>query len=300
MKRITITLLIGIFFLTACRGTAPLSPTVPVTVSDIFTSTPSPTATATQTPLPFSIPTSSITPLPTIPTFTPTFDARTIVTVTPATKAECPKEDPSVIAKFATPNNDGSYEIYSPSDILDYLNTGGTPAQLRDSGLAEIVDLTGDGVNEVVYRGFLGGSYDILGCKDGKYQDFLDFSGDSGVGQDVVDLNKNGVPEIILCDVVHYGFVDISIFEWDGNKFRSLINMGKYSATDDTVIDWVHATWMSDTHYKLIDTNGDGLKEFMVVYDVNQLCGGFGDFCDGTPARAQTTILAWNGQNYVM
>ncbi|MCG2788039.1 MAG: hypothetical protein L6461_23370 [Anaerolineae bacterium] len=35
--------------------------------------------------------TPTITPLPTIPTFTPTFDVRTIVTATLAPKAECPK-----------------------------------------------------------------------------------------------------------------------------------------------------------------------------------------------------------------
>ncbi|HLO15707.1 MAG TPA: hypothetical protein VK206_12805 [Anaerolineales bacterium] len=297
MKQILISLLGGILFLPACAHSTTATPVI---VTQAATATSSPIPTNTNTSIPTATLTASITPLPTIPTFTPTFDARTIVTVTPAPKAECPKENPAVVAKFATPNSDGSYEIYSASDILEYLNTGGTPAQLRDSGSAEIVDLTGDDVNEVVYRGFLGWSYDILGCKNGKYQDFLDFAGDSGIGRDVVDLNKNGVPEIILYDVVHYGFVDISIFEWDGNKFRSLINMGKYSATDDAVIDWVSATWMSDTHYKLIDTNGHGLKEIMVVYDVNQLCGGFGDFCDGTPRRALTTILGWNGQNYVM
>jgi hypothetical protein len=285
--------ILSIFFISACAPSVTNAPSA-ATQNATATLSPIPTATATQILFPSATPTASITPLPTIPTFTPTFDVSTIVTVTPAPKAQCPKEDPSVIAKFATPNSDGSYEIYSPSDILDYLNTGGTPARLRDSGSAEIVDLTGDGVNEVVYRGFLGGSYDILGCKDGKYQDFLDFSGDSGVGRDVVNLNKNGVPEIILYDVVHYGYADVSIFEWDGNKFQSLINMRKYSSTEDTVIDWVSTT---DHNLKLIDTDGDGLKEIMVVYD--RLCGGFGDICDGTPRRALTTILAWNGQNYV-
>ena len=108
-------------------------------------------------------------------------------------------------------------------------------------------------------------------------------------------MNKNGIAEIILYVIVHYGYIDISIFEWDGNKFRSLINMGKYSSTDDTVIDWVSAT----SPLKTMDTNGDGLKEIVAVYDTNQLCGGFGDFCDGTPARAETTILGWNGKNYV-
>ena len=130
---------------------------------------------------------------------------------------------------------------------------------------------------------------------------FLDFGGDSGVElADVVDINKNGIPEIIIYNIIHYGYFDISIFEWDGNKFQSLINMGNYSSTDDTVIDWISTTWISDTHYKLIDPNHDGVKEVFIEYDVNQLCGGFGDICDGTPARAQSTILGWNGQNYVV
>ena len=53
--------------------------------------TPSPLPTTTPTIQPVATLTASITPLPTIPTFTPTFDARTIVTVTPASPAECPK-----------------------------------------------------------------------------------------------------------------------------------------------------------------------------------------------------------------
>jgi hypothetical protein len=297
LKQILLSLLSGILFLTACGQTSLVTQTAPVPFVDKTTSTPSPIPTNTSTSVPTETPTATITPLPTIPTFTPTFDASTILPVTPAPKAECPRENPSVVAKFATPNIYGSYENFSTAEILDYLNSGGTPAQLRDSGVADIVDLTGDGVNEVGYKGFIGGSYAILGCKDGKYQDFLDFSGDVGVNlASVVDLNKNGIPEIILYDVVHYGFDDVSVFEWDGNKFRSLINMGKYSSTDDTVIDWVSAT----SPHKITDTNRDGLWEIVVVYDVNQLCGGFGDFCDGTPAREQTTTLGWNGQNYVV
>jgi hypothetical protein len=298
LKQILISLLGGILFLAAC---VPSVTSTPVVATQAATGTPSPIPTNTNTLIPTATPTASITPLPTIPTFTPTFDPRTMVTVTPAPKAEYPKEDPSIVAKFATPNSDGSYGIYRASDILDYLNSGGTVTQLRDSGLGEVIDLNGDGVNEVAYRGIFRIAYIILGCKNGKYQDFLDFAGDSGAGlAGTFDLNKNGIPEIILYNIVHYGFDDISVFEWDGNTFRSLIDMGKYSSTDDTVVDWVSATWISNAHYRLIDTSGDGLKEIVVVYDVNQLCGGFGDLCDGTPARAQTTILGWNGQNYVV
>ena len=219
--------------------------------------------------------------------------------MTPAPKAECPKENSYVVAKFATPNSDGSYEIHRASEILDYLNSGGKLDGLQDSGLKKIVDITRDGMNEVVYTNFI--SLAILSCKDGHYQDLSNFSGDEGVELlNVGDLNRNGIPEIVLYEIVHYGYINISIFEWDGNKLQSLINMGKYSSTDDSVIDFVSATWTSDNYYKLIGTNRDGLKEIVTVFDDNQLCGGFGDFCDGTPRRAQTTILAWNGQNFVV
>jgi len=107
-------------------------------------------------------------------------------------------------------------------------------------------------------------------------------------------LNKNGIPEIIFYNMVHYGYVDVYVFEWDGNKFQSLINAGTNTFND--IEDWVSAT----SPHKMTDTNGDGFKEIVIVFDVNQLCGGFGDFCDGTPARVQTTILGWNGQNYVV
>jgi hypothetical protein len=292
-----------LFLITACSQPpakeTPAATSIFVTAVDAGTLIRTPAYAAT--PIPTETPTASITPLPTIPTFTPTFDVARIVTVTPPPKAECPKENPSVVAKFTTPNSDGSYEHYRASDIVDYLNSGGTSAQLKDSGIAETIDLTNDGVNEVVYEGLFKVGISILGCKDGNFQDLLDFGGDSGVDlADVVDLNKNGIPEIILYNIIHYGYFDISVYEWDGNKFQSLINMGKYSSTDDTGIDWISATWISDTLYKLTDTNRDGVKEIFIEYDVSRLCGGFGDFCDGTPARSQTTILGWNGQNYVV
>jgi tetratricopeptide (TPR) repeat protein len=196
------------------------------------------------------------------------------------------------VAKFATPNSDGPHGYIAP-EVVDYLNSGGKAAQLRDLDLAEIVDLNGDGVNEVVYRGIIKSAYIILGCKDGKYQEFLSFAGDFGAELgDVLDLNKNGNPDVILYDLVHYGYIAISIFEWNGIRFQSLIDTRDERFPDD-VIDWVNSTEFP----KYVDTNGDGLKEIVLVF--YRPCGGFGDFCDGTPRRQETTILAWNGQNYV-
>jgi hypothetical protein len=286
VKRFITVLILFVWLVSACSANRATS------VSNPSTATPPLIPISTQTSVPSSTPTASITPLPTIPTVTPTFDVSTILTVTPAPKAECPKEDSSVIAKFATPNSNGSRGYIAP-EVLDYLNSGGTGAQLRDLDLAEIVDLNSDGVNEVAYGGITGVAYIIFGCKDGQYQDFLDFAGDSGAGLvEVIDLNQNGIPEVVLYNLVHYGYVDISIFEWDGNKYNSLIQIPSNYPTE--FIDWVSAT----EYPKFIDVDTDGLKEIVLVYD--RLCGGFGDFCDGTPRRQETTVLAWNGQNYVV
>ena len=234
MKELVIGLISFVWFLNACAPATQARP--PSVISN--SATPSSIPTATQTSLPTETPTPSITPLPTIPTFTPTFDVSTIITVTPAPKAECPKEDPSVVAKFATPDNYGTYEIYTPSEILDYLNSGGVLDQLQDSGLGKIADITGDGLNEVVYKSLV--SYAFFGCKDGKYQDLFHFAGDFDVSlEGTIDLNKNGIPELILYNIVHYGYFDISVFEWDGNKFQSLINIERDSSIDPT-IDWVN------------------------------------------------------------
>src|SRR5215210_2688407 len=121
MKKLMSGLISFVWFLSTCAP-ATQATSLPVISNS---ATPSPIPTNTSTSFPTQTPTASITPLPTIPTFTPTFDVSTIITVTPAAKAECPKEDSSVVAKFATPNSDGSYEHYRASDILDYLNSGG-------------------------------------------------------------------------------------------------------------------------------------------------------------------------------
>jgi hypothetical protein len=112
------------------------------------------------------------------------------------------------------------------------------------------------------------------------------------------DLNNNGIPEIILYGINHYGFANMFIFEWDGNEFRSLINMGTDTSTG-IVIDAVSAT----SPHKITDTNRDGLKEIVILYDVHETESwpfGIGMYvASQRPLRNQTTTLSWNGQNYV-
>jgi hypothetical protein len=88
------------------------------------------TPTDTATSIPTETPTASITPLPTIATFTPTFDVVRVVTVTPPPKAECPKETSGSAKEFATPDSNGFYEMASAQDVLTYLNSEGTLCSL--------------------------------------------------------------------------------------------------------------------------------------------------------------------------
>jgi len=293
--------LITIILLASC---SPAGTATPVATTQNGTATPSPILTNTSTSIPTETPTASITPLPIIPTFTPTFDASTILTVTPAPKAECPKENPEIVAFFATPGVSGHYTMYSAGDILTYLNAGGALAQLRadhlgsqsDSISGKVVDLTGDGLSEVVFDGLW--RYDILGCKDGKYEALfgLEPNGVFSIDlEEVLDLNENGIPELIFYSFDHYGSAEVYIVEWAGSKFRSLIDAGTDASTG-TVIDAVSTT----DHYKLMDTNGDGLKEIVLEDNLHLL-----DNVSGLtlwlliPFRKETISLSWNGKNFV-
>jgi hypothetical protein len=305
LKQILIALLSGILILTACGQT----PTEDIPTALISTET-NTVQRATSAPLPTRTlreranePTSTPrppTPLPTIPTFTPTFDASTIVTVTPALRAECPKENPEIAPDFPKCYPEGSCVVVISDEVLGYLNSGGTldkvtPVASR-SGIEKIIDITGDGVQELIMQSYV--TYHVIGCKQEKYEILLQtdpyvFSSELA---DVVDLNENRIPELIFYSFSRYGFAEVYIIEWDGNKYRSMIDIGIDTFTGK-VIDVVPAT----EYHELIDMNGDGLKEIVIVYNVNELCYGLGglDFCDGTPAREQITTLGWNGKNYV-
>src|SRR5687768_6940319 len=89
------------------------------------TGTPAPPL-PTETPAP-----PTLTPLSTIPVLTPTFDVRTIVTATPASKAECPKENTEIVPGFPYCDARGcSGEPYKDA-ILSYLNSGGVLDKLE-------------------------------------------------------------------------------------------------------------------------------------------------------------------------
>ncbi len=307
MKK-TFSLLFFVLFLSACSAgtaspqqtetsTARATPSATMMLARSIT----PTPTASQTPAP-----PTITPLPTIPTFTPTFDVRRIVTVTPAPKTDCRLMTASKsVLDFGSCDAKGNCGLPpSHDDVLNYLNAGGSLNTLAQqlhgerTDYGKVIDLTGDGMPEVVYIDFEIGKLFIYQCADKQYVNVFEFKGTQGnLRLDAVDdLNKNGMPELILSNYERRGFHSIQIFEWDGSQFRSLMENKITTYTGETVIyDWVGGT---DFQYTIMDTNGDGLKEINAVDE--PLHGDPGMFASELPLRSETVTIGWNGEHFVV
>jgi len=295
MKNLLISLFLVVFFLSACRQATPISQSsgtsqntlTPILASEISTVpvkqfTPLPSKTPRE---PRNEPTASVTPLPTIPTFTPTFDVSTIVTVTPAPKAECPKINSQADLEL---NKVQGYvpdtsEIAPP--ILDFLNNGGDASKLIQQvnqvyGKGKVIvgllqDLTNDGVPDVIikYPGML-----IFTCQNGQYQ--MVYEGGGLASYKILDdLNKNGIPEILTnLFLISNAGTDIILQEWNGSSFSDIGHLGIDGGSQYNIVDW----------------NGDGLSEFIFRGGAPSICCE----ADLNPWRYKTIIYGWNGQKY--
>lgn len=296
MKRIAIGLLSGMLFFTACRGATPLSQPIADSVS--INSTSSPTSIVTRISIPSSTPTASITPLPTIPTFTPTFDVSTIVTVTPAPKAECSEEHPNLLPSFPIRTNE-NYFLENSAEILQYINEGGTLK--KAAGRLEITapsysppiieDVTGDKIPELIFVDYAGEpKLHVFSCDNGQYQDILqeikdDLTGYStAIHAAVNDLNQNGIPDILLRTSCSRGLFCTSLFilEWNGSEFINLLVPREL--------------FEGSTERKIQDINNDRILEVIIKEDVN---GDYAYFM-GFPWRISTHIYMWNGSHYAL
>ena len=295
-------LLLVIFslLLTACATSLrpTLTPTriasVTVTQTSSAPITPSIAASASATGMPTAseLPTESETP-ETTPTGIPfpltplsTFDKAKAHPLPSQLPAVCPAKNPAVI-KSQTGN-------WEEKDFLAYINAGGDLDNIKaDSikgmefmaGPGVVVDLTGDGVPEIFYTD-IGPYINVYGCKNGQYENLFTFSDDIVRIAGITDLNKNGIPEVLVD--VNGGATVLAIYEWDGSEFRSLIE-DHYDPFDlSKIYDWVRGD------YQIRDTNGDGLQEISVVDDETGIAfwGGF------TPFN-QIITLGWDGEHYI-
>ncbi|MEW6287532.1 MAG: hypothetical protein AB1509_15020 [Chloroflexota bacterium] len=273
--------------LSAC-GTSPTQ-----SVPPIQTSTPSLAPTATQTPIP---PTATITPLPTIPTFTPTFDVSTIVTVTPAEKAEYPTIDSTVNVKDYFPEILENPSPNATDKILKFLNEGGNGETLVKRldevymksdfrGGYALRDVTGDQVPEFLFVevNYFGKPV-VFSCQKGGFELISVLSGDFEFWDYTFaldDLNADNIPEIIVTGTGGVSFPNSKIFfyEWVGNKFSILGQLN----------------FLALRQIQINDSNGNGIKEISFTGG-NPGCLSCTNFI---PQRQRTVEYEWNGKEFI-
>jgi len=287
-----------LFLLTACGQSATTPQATSTPVVEQATSTPTSLPTSTQTSIPSPTLTATVTPLPTIPTFTPTFDASTIVTVTPATKAECPDENPSFsIASniLVTKDEHGALDI---QEIINALNNGASPNRLMNSIGQEISwfdsnswvqkDITSDGINELVFTDDR--VVYILNCESGLFQNFITETAEpnwltSATFKIEDDMNLNGVPEVIVdLQGGHSTREDlVVIYEWNGSGYSSLIEGGFANA-------------YLNSGLSLLDTDNNKTVELILKNTLpSPIPSGYAHLI---PWRNETLIYYWNGKNF--
>ena len=285
--------------LAAC-GPAASVPPQPLAATS-RTPIPSPTqglarlATASATPFMTDTP----IPLPGVATFTPTLDVRTILTATPAPKAQCPV--PNKNLKFVAP---AQYQQQAAFDyqgqILDFLHKGGDIQQVYKelratlgSTSVALKDLTNDGVPELAVAE--DGAY-IIGCdpKNASYQVLFqgyEFDPDYYSIFGVQDLNGDGIPEVVLID--SFKGDAIFIVEWNGQEFRDLVPAIDNVSTPPA--NWVPADHTTDT--ELTDLDHNGTIELLWKGGVEWPWQDYAHV--KSYYREETHVYSWNGQYFI-
>jgi hypothetical protein len=285
---------------------------------------------ATATPV--LSPTASITPIPTIPTFAPTFDVRTIVTVTPAEAALCPETNASLQIILPPDFVNLAPEImekwsHFDSSLLDYLNKGGTVENLDKSyqGNEHLIDYTGgfrptaidltnDDVPEVIVVNPFSDlekptpAVYVFSCDQGHYDLLYTWKMPgtiAGIQKVTIrDLNIDGIPELIVqtgsSDFGNIG--TLWIYEWDGQTFQSLL-LVPYSPAMELVyrrgalnaqnLEYKDRILVFGNYdFDFQDIDNNGTIELITIWNDVR-------YSDG-PSRNVKIIFSWNGQNFAL
>lgn len=283
-KRLSLTLIVLCLLASACTPGKNILPFGATATSAI-------TPTLTLTPAPTESPT-AILP-------TPTFNVRAIQTMTPAPAAKCPPATPvdKPDVKFLEIDNVAENNQSLEKNMLTFLNSFGATAfrsGLQTSKNAyklriTFQDLTGDGVQEILIPGL---TLYIFGCTEGQYQSLFRWKSSGllpAAVEGIKDTNRDGLPELtLLLNAFSHGGRMYGVYEWDGQKFVSLLPLQK---ADDPDSGTVSTEANGKIHYA--DVNRDAMQELIVD-------SGLPDkkLSNGLPMRNKTIYYQWNGSNY--
>ncbi len=289
------------------------------------TSTPTPalaptqtrTATATKTPPPTPRPSPTLTPYP-------TFDLAQVTPRGPLPTAVCPVEDPDMEI------------VVDRSSIIDFptfieaiwllLDEGASLRQVAAAfneayqvEMAPLVDLTGDGLPELV----VGDPWETIGigCDDGEYKEIFNYWTEGWFWPAEVhypkDMNLNGIPDIVITYLATSGAnAVVDILEWDGAQFVSLVQINHGENSPDTsvlarALYWYENSWLEGwgggeegrlpmmnggAQVDIRDLDGNGTLE-LIVTDSGP---GHPDTLENFgPWRGKQVIFTWDGVHYL-
>jgi hypothetical protein len=209
--------------------------------------------------------------------------------------------------------------LFSPREekVLDYLNQGGHPsnliAALRQTWSRQevftkhevIKDLTGDGVPELL---IIPSELYIFGCRDNEYRVLMTKVSESITFNSITlqlvaihDMNLNGISEIVLANFGCGGMgsgqcLDIYIYEWDGNKFASLIPKWEGYEVGASMIGGRMSEYLPDVRIQDVDRNGT--RELILIGGIPN--SWYSDYFYGAPWRDEIDTYRWDGQYFVL
>jgi hypothetical protein len=341
LKRIEIVLFIILFLTSSCARVNPIeeSPTLTSPSEKLTTITPSLTSISTvinlitptmkntlipigtSTQIGSQIPFVSQTPSPT-ETITPfpKFDINKTKQKTQFPPVKCPQIDPTVRISL-TISDFNQYIINLAEKIQEYLDKGASFEQvayefnlaLRWPGFIKIIDLTGDGIPELIIR--QRADTQVISCDNGGYKTILVYpTGLKGISYppifSVQDMNLDGIPEVII-RFWEAAMAYVDILEWNGKKFISLIqaNFGKDSPSTSTLarsLYWYTKEWSFYTRntpamncfadIAIMDTDNNGTKE--LILSDGSPCHWETYYAHG-PWRGKQVVFMWDGVQFI-
>jgi hypothetical protein len=272
----------------------------------------SPTSIATAEP--------SASPIPSTPTAYPTFHPELAVTVTPAQAAVCPAMSENEFLNLQSEFDASDTNIGWVTNAID---KGASPEQidtlLRNKELQWVrysaIDLTADGVPEVIVD-YTGGGGEVYQCRDRTYEIILDYDTNTWPAHlymDDYDLNRNGIPEIMITYfATSGGYLVFDILEWNGTEIQSVLRASHGTNANETsrvarslAWNWnamghdeVGRVTMNGTAEIVVqDTNHDQFKEIIITENgpSNKLT-----YYETGPWLKFQVTFTWNGESFLL
>lgn len=232
---------------------------------------------------------------------TPTVQRSTKAIATPRATNNCPSSINQPVPDFSAPDYLALTFKDNEQKLLEYLSAGGNPESLitntewfnRNINDFQIVDITGDGVRDII---FSPAETFVFSCNNGKYKIILKVEKESvAINSEpnhiiaLEDMNLDGMPELVIASYGGNYVRDLDgwIYEWNGEQFEIKLNLqvGGRQVTGEipTLI--------------VKNANDDNFLELLAIGGIPL---GTGEYTYYHPWRQTTDLYVWNGVEFIL